>query len=375
MKKFLSLLLAGAMAVTLFAACGSDSNDGTSTSDNVQVGVVLPTNEEPRWLQDESQFKSVLDDSGLTYEIMFSQGDSQKERSNVETLVSKGIEILILCPQDADSAADTAQYAKDNDVKVISYDRLITGTDSIDYYVTFDSVAVGEAQGKFLVDQASGTGNNLYLYAGAVSDNNAFLFFEGAWSVLQPKIADGTFVIQNSSEAVSLKDEAELTRDQMSKIMGQITTDWDESVAKSLAESHLSAADDDAKGTCYVLAPNDPGARSISDVFEQDSAVETIYITGQDAEISSIEYIIDGKQSMTVFKNTNVLATNTAELAATLLSGSTPSNATATYNNGEIDVPSIQSDIVVVTKENVIEALIDSGYYIESQISNIDSIK
>ena len=92
---------------------------------------------------------------------------------------------------------------------MVSYDRLIRDTDAVDYYVTFDSIAVGEAQAQYLVDKATGTGNPLYLYAGAASDNNAFLFFEGAWNVLQPKIADGTFVIKNSSEAVGLQDKAD----------------------------------------------------------------------------------------------------------------------------------------------------------------------
>ena len=126
-------------------------------------------------------------------------------------------------------------------MKVISYDRLIRDTDAVDYYVTFDSIAVGEAQAQYLVDKATGTGNPLYLYAGAASDNNAFLFFEGAWNVLQPKIADGTFVIKNSSEAVALQDKPTLTRDEMAKIIGQVTTNWDFNTAKNLAEANLTA--------------------------------------------------------------------------------------------------------------------------------------
>ncbi len=146
-------------------------------------------------------------------------------------------------------------------MKVISYDRLILDTDAVDYYVTFDSVAVGEAWGNYLVENASGTGNNLYLYAGAASDNNAFLFFEGAWNILQPKIADGTFVIKNSSEAVALQDKAELTREEMAKIIGQVTTEWKFDVAKNLAEANLTNAKPEDKGTVFILAPNDGTAR------------------------------------------------------------------------------------------------------------------
>src|SRR5574337_1120469 len=103
------------------------------------------------------------------------------------------------------AASIALEKAKAAGVKVISYDRLITNTNAVDYYVTFDSLAVGAQQAQYLVDHATGKGNPLYLYAGALSDSNAFLFFEGAWIILQPKIADGTFVIKNSSQAVSLQ--------------------------------------------------------------------------------------------------------------------------------------------------------------------------
>ena len=114
-----------------------------------------------------------------------------KELANVQDLITQGVKVIIICPQDATAAAAAAQAARDAGVKVISYDRLIRETDAVDYYVTFDSIAVGEAQGQYLVDHATGTGNPLYLYAGAASDNNAFLFFQGAWNVLQPKTPMG----------------------------------------------------------------------------------------------------------------------------------------------------------------------------------------
>ena len=191
------------------------------------VGIVLPTREEPRWIQDETRFKDALEAAGYDVEILFSQGDSAKERANVEDLITKGVQVIILTPHDGTAAAAAAEAARAAGVKVISYDRLIRDTDAVDYYVTFDSISVGEAQGQYLVDKASGSGNPLYLYAGAATDNNAFLFFEGAWNVLQPKIADGTFVIKNSSEAEGLQDKATLTRDEMGQIIGQVTTNWE----------------------------------------------------------------------------------------------------------------------------------------------------
>ncbi|MBI5565568.1 MAG: sugar-binding protein [Chloroflexi bacterium] len=322
-----------------------------------QVGVVLPTKDEPRWLQDEAVFKAA------GYTPLFSQGDSAKEKANVETLISQGIKVLIICPQDATAAAAAAEAAKAAGVKVISYDRLIRETDAVDYYVTFDSFAVGASWSQYLIEKAGATrGNNLYLYAGAASDNNAFIFFEGAWETIQPKIADGTFVIKNSSEAVALQSKATLTRDEESKIINQVTTNWNFNDAKSLAESNLTKATTADKGTVYILAPNDGTARAIADAYAADNEVKTYYVTGQDAEKASVQYIIDGKQSMTVLKDVRTLAADAVAAAQAFLSGSTPAK-TSSYNNGKIDVPAKPSAIVTVTKDNVKAALIDSGYY------------
>jgi putative multiple sugar transport system substrate-binding protein len=326
------------------------------------VGVVLPTREEPRWIQDETRFKDAFEAAGYDVEILFSEGDSAKEKTNVENLITKGVQVLIICPQDATAAAAAAEEARAAGVKVISYDRLIRETEAVDYYVTFDSIAVGEAQGQYLVDHASGTGNPLYLYAGAASDNNAFLFFEGAWNVLQPKIADGTFYIVNSSEAVALQDKAELTREEMGQIIGQVNTEWDFDTAKTLAESNLTAASAEDKGDVFILAPNDGTSRNIADAFAADADVSSYVITGQDAEVASVQYIIDGKQSMTVLKDVRTLVSDAINAAVAYLEGSTPPQ-TNTYNNGVIDVPAKPSEVIAVDQDNVKAAIIDSGYW------------
>lgn len=380
-KKLISLLCVASLLIGLLAGCGSSgsaqaTNEAKpaadkSASGTIQVGIVLPTKDEPRWLQDQAQFESILGDAGFTNQVMFSQGSSATEKTNVETLISKGISVLIICAQDGAAAAAAVEAAKAAGVTVIAYDRLITGTDAVDYYVTFDSFAVGAAQGQYLVDNApAGSGIPLYLYAGAATDNNAFIFFEGAWSVLQPKIADGTFVIENSSEAEALQSKADLSRDEIGTIIGQITTDWDFNVAKSKAEANLTAVGADKKGDVLVLAPNDGTARSIADVFAADKDVSSYVITGQDSEKASVQYVIDGKQSMTVFKDTRTLAADSVEMAMSILNGETPKTDT-TYNNGVKDVPAKQTDIVIVTQGNVKEALIDSEYYDASDFTGL----
>lgn len=366
-RRWIALIAAVVLVLSLFTGCSSNDE----TSKGPEIGIVLPTRDEPRWVQDETRFKAALEASDYSVEILFSQGSSATELQNVESLLTRGIDVLIICPHDGDAAAAAAEAARAEGVTVISYDRLITGTNAVDYYVTFDSIAVGAAQGQYLVDQATGTGNPLYLYAGAASDNNAFLFFEGAWNVLQPKIADGTFVIKNSSEAIALQNSAVLSRDEMGRILNQVTTNWDFNEARNKAESHLTAVGAADKGDVFILAPNDGTARSIADTFAADGDVTSYVITGQDAEQASVQYIIDGKQSMTVFKDVRSLVKDSIEMALSVLDGNTPVT-TGSYNNGVTDVPAKQTEVIVADQANVKAALIDSGYYNASDFTGLD---
>jgi len=375
MKKKIFVLLSLLMVFSvLLSACGPAEVEETEEAEaetELAVGIVLPTKDEPRWIQDQTRFEAKLDEAGYDVEILFSQADPSQEKANVESLITKGVEVIILCPHDSAAAAASAEAAKEAGVTTISYDRLITDTDAVDYYVTFDSVAVGEAQAQYLVDKAEGEGNPLYLYAGAATDNNAFLFFEGAWNVLQPKIADGTFYIVNSSEAVALQDKAELTRDEMGTIISQITTNWDFDDAKSLAEANLTAASAEDKGDVFILAPNDGTARAIADAFSADTDVTSYVVTGQDAEIASIQYIIDGKQSMTVLKDVRNLVDDAIAMAISVVQGEEV-ETTGEYDNGVIMVPAKQSEVITVDKDNVQEAIIDSGYWDASEFTGLD---
>ncbi len=259
------------------------------------------------------------------------------------------------------AAAASIEKTKAAGVKVISYDRLITNSDAVNFYVTFDNIAVGRYQGQYLVDHATGNGNPLYLYAGAASDPNAFMIFQGAWDVLQPKIADGTFIIKNSTLAVKLQGNATLTHEQMGAIFNQISTNWDVKIAKNLALYNLSTLTAADKGNVFILAPNDGTGRAIGDAFASDNDVKRYFVTGQDAEQASVQYILDGKQSMTVFKDVRTLVKTAIDGTVALLKGQVPT-ANGAYNNNTIDVPALQCPVVTVDKSNVKAVLIDSGY-------------
>ena len=355
MKKALSLLLALAMIMALCAMGASAANDDL-------IGIVLPTKEESRWLNDQKYFEQYFE--GYNYEILFSQNSSATEKTNVETFLNKGAKIIVLCAYDADAAAAAVNDAKAEGTTVISYDRLIMGTDKLDYYVTFDSRSVGKAQADYLIEQAGGEkGINLYMYSGALTDNNSVLFFEGAWKALQPYIADGTFVIRNCEKAIELKDKNDLTREEMVSIMQTIDSEWSMPTCKTLAEAHLTAAGSEGKGKVFVLGPaDDDCCRALSDAFLADAEVTELKITGADGVEASVQYIIDGKQSMTVYKDTQALVLGVQKIVDALAEGKAPETDT-TYNNDAMDVPTIQADVVTVTADNIAEVFFESGVY------------
>ena len=322
-------------------------------------------------MQDMAQFDALLEEASLRGKVLFSDADAEKERANIAELVEEGAQVIVLCAHDREAVVSAIEDAKKKGVTIICYDRLVRDTEAVDYFVTFDSVAVGRAQAQYLIDHAPpGRGIPLYLYAGAATDNNAFLFFESAWSVLQPKIADGTFALQNVPQADIIRDERRLTNEQIASVLGIVSTEWDFDKARELAEQDLSLPGVQ-KGDVCILAPNDGTARQIADVFAADPLVTQYIITGQDAEIASVQYIIDGKQSMTVFKDTRLLAADCFSLANAVLQGETPATDT-TYDNGAVQVPSRQVHIVPVDRGNVQSALIDSGYYDTGVFTGLD---
>ena len=359
MKKIVAIALMLCLLLSCSVAALAETQQ---ISENALIGIVLPTKEESRWLNDQKYFEQYFE--GINYEILFSQNNSATEKTNVETLITKGAEVIVLCAYDAAAAAAAVNMAKDEGIVVISYDRLIMNTDKLDYYVTFDSCSVGKAQADYLISQAEGkTGVNLYMYSGALTDNNSVLFFEGAWKALQPYIADGTFIVRNCDKVEEFKDKNDLTREEMISIMQTIDSEWNMATCKALAEAHLTAAGSDAKGEVFVLGPaDDDCCRALSDAFSADAEVTKLVITGADGVEASVQYIIDGKQSMTVYKDTQALVKGTLAIVDALKAGEEPATDT-TYNNDAMDVPTVQAEVVTVTAENIAEIFFEGGVY------------
>ena len=368
MKKLVSLLLVLVMVLGLCVGCGA--------KEKLDIGIVLPTKDEDRWLADEATFKQLIEEKGYKAEIMYSQADPAIEKSNVEALIEKGVKVLLICPFDGAAAASTVEMAKEEGVQVISYDRLIMGTDAVDYYVAFESAKIGEAMGQYLVDQAAaygGTGLNLYLYSGALTDNNSFTYFQGNWNALQPKIADGTFIVRNSEVAMKYKDIKDLSYDQLYEIMQSVDTEGTPSVAKSLAEANLTNAAPEEKALSFITAPDDNTARAVADAFMADADVKEFRICGADGVEGSVQYLIDGKQDMTVYCNPAMIAVAAMELAEKLIAGEAV-ETTETINNEAIDIPVVRCDVQPVTRDNLVEVWLDAGVYDAANYTNYEGI-
>ena len=361
-KRILAIMLALGMIFSLTACGGSKTtkdDDETKASGteggSYDVGIVFPTKDEPRWPKDQAILEADLKDAGISATTLYSQGSSNIELTNVQSLVEQGVKAIVICAQDATAAAAAAEYAHDAGVKVVCYDRLITDTDAVDYYVTFEMLKVGQKQGQYLIDTYKGkTGVPLYIYSGGVTDNNSFVFFAGAWSVLNQAVKDGQFVIancENAEEYVGTVLDVDENHAELNDVMSTCTTNWDVNYAKSLAESNLIAADASMKGDVAILAPNDFTARAISDAFSDDADISSYVITGQDCEAASLGYIIQGKQSMTVWKDTTILGAQATDMLSDILAGKEPELST-TYNTGVADVPAYECETTVVDKSN-----------------------
>lgn len=230
--------------------------------------------------------------------------------------------------------------------------------------------------GQYLVDQAAaygGSGLNLYLYSGALTDNNSFSYFRGYWNSLQPKLADGTFVVRNSDVAMKYKDTLDLTHEQLYEIMQSVDTEWEPAHAKTLAEADLTNASKEEKALSFIIAPDDNTGRAIGDAFLADSDVEEYRLCGADGVEGSVQYIIDGKQDMTVYCNPEMITASAMELAEKLVNGEKAETSEVIDNEAK-EVSVLRSDVQTITRDNIVEVFLDGGVYDAKNYTNYEGI-
>ena len=321
------------------------------------IGVAMPTQDLQRWNQDGENMKKELEAKGYEVDLQYAGNEVSTQVSQVENMIANGDELLVVASIEGDSLGTVLAQAKENNIPVISYDRLIMNTDAISYYATFDNYLVGKTQGQFLVDALNLDNTdgpyNIEFVTGDPGDNNVNFFFGGAMDVLQPYIDEGKLVVPSG----------QMTKDEVA------TANWSTETAQSRFENILSSYYADGTNLDAVLASNDSTALGVENALAANYTGEYPIITGQDCDIANMPNIIDGKQAMSVFKDTRTLASKVVEMVdAIMQGGEAPVNDTETYDNGTGVIPSFLCEPVVCTADNYKELLVDSGYYTEDQL-------
>ncbi len=379
-KKLLGVAAASAASVLVLAGCAGGSTatptDTSSPTDSETavagglIGVSMPTQSSTRWISDGESIKAEMEAQGFEVDLQYAEDDIPTQVAQLEGMLTKGAKALIIAAIDGTQLTDVLQAAADAGVPVIAYDRLIRDSENVNYYATFDNFKVGVQQATSLLvgmgvyaseESTSADGPNaagpwnIELVAGSLDDNNAFFFFNGAMSVLQPLIDSGVLVVKSGQTTIE-----------------QVATlRWDGAVAQKRMEDILVGSYADGSKVTGVLSPYDGLSRGIIAALVDAgyTADDLPTITGQDAEVLSVKSMLAGEQYSTIFKDTRELAKVASAMAIAILNGEEPEvNDTTTYDNGVKVVPSYLLTPYIVTVDNYKELLIDSGYIAEADL-------
>jgi len=373
-KRILSVLLAGMMVLSL-AACGGSSSDSDSGSENTDstestesngktIGVAMPTQSSERWIADGNNMKTQLEALGYEVDLQYAEDDVQQQVSQIENLLASGVDCLVIAAVDSSALVNVLASAKSAGVPVIAYDRLLMDTDAVSYYATFDNKGVGTVIANYVVekmDLENATETYTFeMFMGSPDDNNAVFLYNGIMEVIQPYIDNGTLVCKSGQLEFSQNN----------------TLRWDQQTAMKRCEDILTNNYADEKvdiifsafdGLSYGCKAALEGAGYT--VGSEDWPL----ITGQDAELMAVKNIIAGSQTMSIFKDTRILAEKCVTMVQAVLEGSEPEiNDTEQYDNNSLVVPSYLCTPEPVDADNYSEALIDSGYYTEEDINSAD---
>ncbi|MBP1325837.1 putative multiple sugar transport system substrate-binding protein [Leucobacter exalbidus] len=366
-----ALALVGTAALGLSACTSSPASSGEAAAGGdaagveCNVGISMPTRSLERWINDGEQLQAALKDADCTTDLQYADNKTDQQISQIQNQIAGGSKILVIAAIDGEALAPVLADAKKQDVTVIAYDRLINGSENVDYYATFDNYQVGQLQGEYIVETLGLEGTsetfNLEPFAGSPDDNNAKYFFSGAWDVLLPYIESGTLVVPSGKSPATVDDWASIG------IQG-----WDSAKAQAEMDNRLSSFYTGDEKVDVVLSPNDSLAIGIIASLKSAGykpGADYPVLTGQDADKANVKAILDGQQSMTVWKDTRTLGDRVFEMTQSIVAGEEPEvNDTETYDNGKKVVPSYLLPPETVTEDVVQTKLIDSGFIKASDV-------
>jgi len=305
----------------------------------IRIGFSMDTLQEERWQKDRDMFREAVEALGAEVDVMEANADDAIQISQAETLIGKGVDLLVVVPHNAEAMAAIVKKAHSAGIKVLSYDRLIKNSE-VDLYVSFDNEKVGELQANAITELVP-KGKYVYI-GGADTDNNAHLFKEGAFSVLQPMIDRGDITI----------------------VYDQWTRDWKPANALVNIREALEA---NGNKIDAVIAGNDAVAGSVVQALAEAGLAGVIPVAGQDAELAGAQRIVEGTQTMTVYKPIRLLANKAAEIAVRMAKGETI-ETDRKVNNGKIEVPSVLLSPIAVNRTNIDETVVADGFHSRDDI-------
>ncbi len=387
-RKFLSALLSVALVSTLFIGCGSAEQAPAATTDSVEtaeapaaeapaaeapaaevasgankVGVAMPTQSSERWINDGANMKTKLEALGYEVDLQYAEDDVQAQVSQIENMIASGVNCLVIASIDSQALVNVEEQAKAAGIPIIAYDRLLMDTDAVSYYATFDNKGVGTAIAKYIEEkkdlpaaQAAGESYTIEFFMGSPDDNNAVMLYNGVIEVLQPYLDDGTLVCK--SGRTSFEDTCILR--------------WSQETAQQNCENYLTGfyADDKLDIACSAFDGFAYGIKAALEGAGYSLDEDWPVITGQDAELMAVKNIISGYQTMSIYKDTRLLADKCVTMVQAVLEGGVPEiNDTEQYNNNKLVVPSYLCTPIAVDVDNYQSIIVDGGYYTPDQLA------
>ena len=373
-KKVFSIMLCVAMTAALLTGCGNKGTKGTVTGGDAAgdlpekggkttevgtVGVAMPTQSSERWTNDGANMKKQLEALGYKVDLQYAEDDVQMQVSQIENMIASGVKCLVIAAIDAGALTTVEASAKAAGIPIIAYDRLLMNTDAVSYYATFDNKGVGTAIGEYIV-KAKDLENTKETYTieffmGSPDDNNAVFLYNGLMEVLKPYLDNGTLVCK--SGRTSFEDTCILR--------------WSQETAQQNCENYLTGfyADEDLDICATAFDGFAYGCKAALEGAGY-TAKNWPIVTGQDAELMATKNIIAGTQTMSIYKDTRLLAEKCVTMVQAVLNGSKPEiNDTKQYDNGKLVVPSYLCTPVAVDKTNYKEIIVDGGYYTADQLA------
>src|SRR5712692_4810619 len=333
MKWLLCVLL---LVLSLMAACvsgGPESKSGAGArkkkgpNEPVSLGFSMDTLKEERWQRDKELVEKHSGEVGARLSVQVANGDDSQQIKQAENMLTAGVDVLIVAPHNGEVAAAIVEAAHKQGVPVISYDRLIRNSD-VDLYISHQVVKIGEMQAKYLLDHVNKKPANFVIVGGAPSDNNALLLHQGQMNILKPAVDRG---------------DVKIVTDQYAK-------EWQASAALNIVENALTQANNQVDA---VVCSNDGTARGAIQALEGQNLAGKVLVSGQDADLASLQLIVLGKQTMTVYKPIEPLAYAAVEAAIKMARGEKV-DSKDTIDNGRKAVPSILQEPIAVDKNNIV---------------------